>query len=66
MNCMKNIVLVKNLTEQEQVNRLENALSETRVDFEINLEKKCVIVEGNSDMVAIARKVISDNGFMII
>lgn len=63
---MKNIVLVKNLTEQEQVNRLENALSETRVDFEINLEKKCVIVEGNSDMVAIARKVISDNGFMII
>lgn len=63
---MKNIVLVKNLTEQEQVNRLENALSETRVDFEINLEKKCVVVEGNSDMVAIARKVISDHGFMII
>lgn len=63
---MKNIILVKNLNEQDQVNRLERALSETRVDFEINLEKKCVIVEGNSDMVAIARKIVSDNGFMII
>lgn len=63
---MKNIILVKNLNEQEQASRLERALSETRVDFEINLEKKCVIVEGNSDMVAIARKIVSDNGFMII
>ena len=82
---MKNIILVKNLNEQEQASRLERALSETSVDFEINLEKKCllqsrisfpdlfqnlekkcVIVEGNSDMVAIARKIVSDNGFMII
>ncbi|WP_416327529.1 hypothetical protein [[Eubacterium] hominis] len=63
---MKNIILLKNLNEEEQCKVLERALSETRVDFEINFAKKCVIVEGNSDMVAIARKVVSDNGFMII
>ncbi|MFR5080708.1 MAG: hypothetical protein ACLTDX_23005 [[Clostridium] innocuum] len=45
---------------------LETALAETRVDFQVNLEKQCVIVEGNSDMVAVARKVINDLGFMII
>ena len=63
---MKNIILIKNMNDEEQAKRLERAVSETRVDFEINLEKKCVIVEGNSDMVAIARKVVSDHGFMII
>ncbi|MCH4285734.1 MULTISPECIES: hypothetical protein [Bacillota] len=63
---MKNIILVKNLNDNDQVETLRKALSETRVDFDINLDKKCVIVEGNSDMVAIARKVVSDHGFMII
>ncbi len=66
MNSMKNIILVKNLNDNDQVETLRKALSETRVDFDINLDKKCVIVEGNSDMVAIARKVVSDHGFMII
>ena len=63
---MKNIILVKSLNDNDQVETLRKALSETRVDFDINLDKKCVIVEGNSDMVAIARKVVSDHGFMII
>ena len=63
---MKNIILVKNLNDNDQVETLRKALSETRVDFDINLDKKCVIVEGDSDMVAIARKVVSDHGFMII
>ena len=58
---MKNIILVKNLNDNDQVETLRKALSETRVDFDINLDKKCVIVEGNSDMVAIARKVVSDH-----
>jgi hypothetical protein len=66
VNSMKNIILVKNLNDNDQVETLRKALSETRVDFDINLDKKCVIVEGNSDMVAIARKVVSDHGFMII
>lgn len=63
---MKNIILVKNMNDDDQVKQLKSALSETRVDFDINLDKKCVIVDGNSDMVAIARKVVLENGFLII
>ena len=62
---MKNIILVKYL-DDTKARRIETALAETRVDFQVNLEKQCVIVEGNSDMVAVARKVINDLGFMII
>ena len=63
---MKNIILVKYLGDDTKARRIETALAETRVDFQVNLEKQCVIVEGNSDMVAVARKVINDLGFMII
>ena len=41
---MKNIILVKNLNDNDQVETLRKALSETRVYFDINLDKKCVIV----------------------
>lgn len=63
---MKNIILVKHLDDAVKAKKIETALAETRVDFQVNLEKQCVIVEGNSDMVAVARKVINDLGFMII
>ncbi|MCR0201240.1 hypothetical protein MKC79_11010 [[Clostridium] innocuum] len=63
---LKNIILVKYLDDDAKARRIETALAETRVDFRVNLEKQCVIVEGNSDMVAVARKVINDLGFMII
>ena len=63
---MKNIILVKYLDDDTKARIIETALAETRVDFQVNLEKQCVIVEGNSDMVAVARKVINDLGFMII
>ena len=63
---MKNIIFVKYLDDDNKARRIETALAETRVDFQVNLEKQCVIVEGNSDMVAVARKVINDLGFMII
>lgn len=63
---MKNIILVKNLNDSDDVKRIKNALSETRVDYDVNLEKKCVIVEGNSDMVSVARNVINELGFLIL
>ena len=63
---MKNILLVKNLNSEESAKRIDAALAETRVDYEVNIEKQCVVVKGNSDMVAVARKVINDLGFMIL
>lgn len=46
--------------------KIQNALEQTRVDFTVDLDKKIVIVNGNGDMVAVAKKVISDIGFTTI
>ena len=66
MSELKNILLVKNLNSEESAKRIDAALAETRVDYEVSIEKQCVVVMGNSDMVAVARKVINDLGFMIL
>lgn len=63
---MKNIIMVKNLNDEESVQRIETELAKTRVDFEVNKEKKCVIVLGNNDMVAVARKELSELGFILL
>ena len=66
MITLKNIILVKNLDNKEKATKIEQALAETRVDYEVNIEKQCVIVFGNSDMVAVARNVIGGLGYMIL
>ena len=63
---MRNVILVRNLNNQEDAKSIEQALSQTRTDYEVNLEKQCVVIEGNTDMVAVARKVINDLGFRIL
>lgn len=63
---MKNIIMVRNLKDKENAKQIEIALSQTRTDFSIDLERKCVIIEGNSDMVSVARKVITDLGFLLL
>ena len=57
--------MVRNLKDEESAKQIKLALSEPRVDFEVNLEKQCVIVDGDSDMVAVARKVINDLGYIM-
>lgn len=63
---MRNIIMVRNLKDKESAQQIEHALAETRTDYQIDLEKQCVIIEGNSDMVAVARKVITDLGFILL
>lgn len=63
---MKNIIMVRNLTNEEHAKKIEVALSETRADFNIDLNRRCVIIEGNTDMVSVARKVITDLGFVLL
>ncbi|MEE0831593.1 MAG: hypothetical protein UIM26_09040 [Longicatena sp.] len=63
---MKHILLVKNLCELSQVQAIEKSLADTRVIFSVDLERKCVIVEGNQDMVFIVRKALQDLGLIIL
>lgn len=66
MQYMKHILLVKNLCELSQVQAIEKSLADTRVIFSVDLERKCVIVEGNQDMVFIVRKALQELGLMIL
>ena len=66
MQYMKHILLVKNLCELSLVQAIEKPLADTRVIFSVDLERKCVIVEGNQDMVFIVRKALQDLGLIIL
>lgn len=62
----KHILMVTDMACANCAKKIEKALSETRVDFEINLEQKAVIVHGDADMIAVAKKTISDIGFTVL
>lgn len=61
----KHIIFVKNLNNQEDVAKITEALSGTKVDFEILLHSKAVVVMGRNDVVYIAKTVIKEAGYSI-
>lgn len=63
---MKNIIMVKALKDDEQCKQLNAALTQTRLSFTINIEKGCILIEGDMDMVMIARRVINEAGYTIM
>lgn len=63
---MKTIIMVQDMNCENCAKKIENALLDTRVDFEIILASKSVVVNGNVDMAAIARQKITDIGFTVI
>lgn len=63
---MKHILLIKNLQDEIQVNAIQKALADTRVIYEVDLGRKCVIVQGNQDMVFIVRKALQELGLIIL
>ena len=60
---MKSIIMVSDMNCANCAKKIQNALEDTRVKFEIKLADKIVVVDGDSDMVAVAKKVINDIGF---
>ncbi|MBV1709008.1 MAG: heavy-metal-associated domain-containing protein [Erysipelothrix sp.] len=62
---MKHIIFVKDMNDEHCVKLITEALSETRVDFEINLERQAMIVEGRNDIVHIAKIAIREAGYTV-
>ncbi len=62
---MKHIIFVKDLTTVEDVNKLQDALSDTRLDFEINLERSAIIIDGRNDLVHLAKTAIREAGYTV-
>ncbi|NLW28316.1 MAG: hypothetical protein GXY98_00165 [Erysipelothrix sp.] len=64
---MKRILNIMTLKSQEDVDRLDEVLRETRLDYRIKLEESVlVLMDGSSDMVRIARLAIEKAGFQVL
>lgn len=63
---MKSIIMVSDMNCANCAKKIEDALESTRVKFEVKLQDKIVVVDGDGDMVAVAKKVISDIGFTTV
>lgn len=64
---MKRILNIMALKSQEDVDRLDEVLRETRLDYHIKLEESVlVLMDGSSDMVRIARLAIEKAGFQVL
>ncbi|MEF9962516.1 MAG: cation transporter [Erysipelotrichaceae bacterium] len=63
---MKQLILVSDMNCENCAKKISDALSETRVDFEVILDSKTVVVNGDNDMAAVARRTINEAGFTII
>jgi hypothetical protein len=61
----KHIIFVSNLNNQEDVVKLSEALSQTKVAFEVLLQSKAVVIHGRNDVVYIAKIAIREAGYTI-
>lgn len=64
-NKMKRIIFVEGMDSQEVADEIQKILEETRVDFEINLINKAIVLHGNNDMVYAAKVALKEEGFKV-
>ena len=61
---MKHILFINNL-DAKGVELITEALNESRLDFDLKLKDKCIIIEGSSDAVYTAKTLIREAGYTI-
>ena len=62
---MKTILFIRDMNTEEAAQKITDALSETRVDFEVRLKDRCVAIEGRNDVVYTAKVAIREAGFNV-
>jgi hypothetical protein len=62
---MKTILILTDLNTEEDVIKLKESLSQTRIDFEVSLANHCVAIHGSNDLVYTAKIAIMEAGFTI-
>ncbi len=62
---MKHIIFIKTIKDENDVEKLTEALNETRAVFSISIPNSCVTVEGSNDILHHAKQVIQSLGFII-
>jgi copper chaperone CopZ len=61
----KHIIFVKDMDCEHCAKRIFEALSETKVDFEVLPNSKAVVIYGRNDLVHIAKVAIREAGFTV-
>lgn len=62
----KHVMMIKDMNCEHCKMRIEKALNLENINCDINLEHKTVSVEGNSDILAAAKRIISAEGYTVL
>ena len=63
---MKHIIMIKDMSCEHFVAKIAKALDDAHIEHEINLVNKTVAVEKNGDVVANAKRIVSNLGYTIL
>lgn len=62
---MQSILFIQKKLDDQDVIRIEEALSETRVEFRVRKNDSLVIVEGRNDIVHTAKVALREAGYIV-
>ena len=62
----KHVIMIKDMNCEHCKMRIEKALNLEHINCEISLENKTVTIEGNSDLLAVTKRIISAEGYTIL
>ena len=62
---MKTIIFVPDMKTEEQAEQIRNAMDDTRVEYNVILDRQAVVIEGSNDLVYAAKTAIREAGFRV-
>lgn len=63
---MKSIIMIHDLKDATSANIIQQTLESSSIEYELNLERKIVIVDGNNDKIRLAKQLIANAGFQVL
>lgn len=63
---MRRVLLLKRAIDEIQIAEIKEKFDETRLQYEIDVKNKCIVIEGGYDMEHIARKELGQLGIVVL
>lgn len=63
---MRSIIMIRNMNDEACAKAIWQALESSNIDFEIQFDRKIVIIEGNNDKLRLAKQLIENAGFQVL
>lgn len=58
--------MIHDLKDTTSANIIQQILESSSIEYELNLERKIVIVDGNNDKIRLAKQLIANAGFQVL